>query len=524
MYRKFFLQLVALGILLLAAAGIFNMVVDPYGIWHIYRRTGLNQMPHEAQNVERMIKPVEFLQKRPQTIFLGTSKSNVSMDPDFYEGLTGKTAYNFAVSGETIYEMRRYLEYAAAVDPNLQEAIVEVNFLLFVQDDLYKLNRTEPGFDEQQLKKRGLTLKLLEKTLFSSQACKDSFLTISENQQNQYEHAYFKENGQVYEDSTAELHVRANLRYEDHLSMLQNNGPRAKHAQISEDSMKELERLVEFCRTHNIKLTLFIPPGHAEELEMIAQGWDLYHVWRKQIVQIAPVMDFKGYNSVTTSSIDESPGILGPYSNAYFWDSEHMKTEAADMVLACIAGQDIQDMPAGFGQWMTSENVEEIWTRLNTQRDAWQKKNMEWAERAWFFSGFYDRMPVVLSGSDPIRKKSVIRLNLPNGATRAALDLRQDQYFELSGLSLSCQDQLREVYAVLEDGNGQRYYSRANSLKSPDAVEFLKESNYDRNSFYLHRRVDNVPAGTYTLYIVECSRTGDIYLSEPMGSVVIHNN
>ena len=87
----------------------FCLIADPYEIWHIYSRQGFNLYSVKGENIERLTKPLNFIlhHKDAQTIIIGTSRADLSLESETWKSLTGNETYNFGVTSATIYEQKR---------------------------------------------------------------------------------------------------------------------------------------------------------------------------------------------------------------------------------------------------------------------------------------------------------------------------------------------------------------------------------------------------------------------------------
>jgi hypothetical protein len=126
---------------------------------------------------------------------------------------------------------------------------------------------------------------------------------------------------------------------------------------------------VKTSQNNSIKLNIFIPPMHAIHLEKyyIEGSWNLLETWKREVVKIAPVWDFSGYNSITTEPISESM--------KNYIDSSHYRKEVGDLVLNRILNYQIDTVPDDFGVLITPENIEQHLAKIRGDRAVWVKQN-----------------------------------------------------------------------------------------------------------------------------------------------------
>ena len=140
---------------------------------------------------------------------------------------------------------------------------------------------------------------------------------------------------------------------------------------FSEEFLNEFRLLVETCRERNIELTVFISPSHAAQWEALrAAGlWSEFEDWKREIVEITPVWDFSGYNSITTEPIADDM--------QHYWDSSHYRKEVGDLVMNRLFNYQVETVPTDFGVWMTRDTVNTHLSRIRTNRSQWASANSE---------------------------------------------------------------------------------------------------------------------------------------------------
>jgi len=126
------------------AVAVFNYAVDPY---RFYRKdkfddTSLGNNTQFLSN--RLIKPWVVRHKKPTAIIIGTSRSAV-IRPRHSTWPEGHS-YNLSITGQTVYEMLRFIEHAEANGP-LDKLMIGLDFEAFIQP----LPRVKPGFEESRL-------------------------------------------------------------------------------------------------------------------------------------------------------------------------------------------------------------------------------------------------------------------------------------------------------------------------------------------------------------------------------------
>ena len=532
MYKRFIFMLtmaVSLGFLLV---GSFNVLVDPYGVWGLCRIVGFNMLSPQAEVVERLVKPVEFLRldPMPDTVFLGTSQVMYAFDMDTYKRLTGHEAYNFGVRGASLYEQRRFLEHVLATDKNIQHLILGLSFSNFIRGKDIKQNFRPQSFVDisEQLEKNHITGDNLAKIVFSYAAIRESWIKIQANMENMWTHPYYMKSGKPYDDNLLDFFQRDHWRFDRTLILLERDGL-YEGAEIDEDAWHEFERIVSICRNNEIELTLFIPPVHAMQMEEVAACWDTYEEWRRRIVQVEKVLDCTGYNDITTT--DPKQGLVNEDTHPYFWDVMHCKTVVGDMIISQL----VDNTDAQIGVWLTSDNLEQHLRELRAGRSIWEAGHQDILEQIRYYRGFSPLVPQQLKKGNFTSGESVIRLHMArqsvapdaqanNGAVMARLEkdmpfhfnLKQSDYIDVIGSCFSSQTP-ECMYALLEGVSGSSYYALAEPVRSKETGDYMRSSRYDESGFRIYVSLRDLPVGEYGLRLVEVRQGGEVVESEVMG-------
>lgn len=365
----------------LAAVGTFNLVIDPYSIYNVVSRPGLNAVKPEVTKHLRMAKAKSVSWANPDTLILGSSTAETGLDP---AGLhAAKSAYNLGLSGANIYEVRRYYQHARAT-ARIKRVILVVDLFMF---NANLPNR--PDFDEQVLNvnadgspNRRIS-KLNLATLFSLDTTRASLATL----QGQDQPNAFLPNGQL-EWNYRSGHIRkfgygGAFAYAETFLRDGSFLPPPLRAFSFEradgyDSIAELAMIREMARKDGADLTVVISPSHARLLESMQQLglWEVFEDWKRQIVRTADsltagritVVDFSGYNPVTTEpvpAVEDKESVMQNY-----WDDFHFKKEIGDRIIARIDNN--ASAVGTFGVVLTLANLDDHLAQIRTERDQWR--------------------------------------------------------------------------------------------------------------------------------------------------------
>lgn len=503
----------AAAILLLFAS--LNLIIDPYGIWGWCRVIGFTMSSPKTEQTEYIMKPIELARVQPETLFLGTSQVMYAMDMDEYHRLTGRTAYNFGLRGETLYESRRYLEHALTVDPKLERVYLGLSYERFVDGDYFYTLHAREWFleNEAQLGHRWVVPSIIAKTVLSWQSLRDSKDKIVDNWRFRWTHPRFAL-GRPCDDNLLEFNQREHRHFDHSLKLLQREGV-FKNARLNGDAMQELKNIQEICYKHDLQLTVFILPVHARRMEMISASWDNYADWLREVVRISPVLDFTAYNEITMS--EARGGQVSEHTNPYFWDVLHAKASLGNMLLPDLLG----DTPLRMGQLITSENVDQHVAALRQGMLAWESVHPESMEEVRYYASFSAIMPLALRNKLWTKGRSVIRLSQAQADRLLQMVRKQSDVLDLSGLRLTAFGQRSQAYAVLENEAGERWYAMAEPVFDMSAAGIMHTHAYDECGFRVLEHLWEMPVGTYTVYLLEVADDGQVCQSEELAELIV---
>ena len=518
MYTRFCACFISMIIICGSAIAVLNMVVDPYDVWNIYQSVGINQWKFKSEDKERLIKPITVSELQPNVIFLGNSRALDALDAETYQYIFDKTAYNMSVPGITIYEARKYIEHAIAVDSKLEEVILCIDFEMFAENEGTLLKRFEPGFDENQLGHKRMTVNNLAVTLMSWQAFKDSIATILINNNYRIEEPYFVE-GRYGETALNYRNHKQDTQFHSQLAYQMRKGNVYTDTWLSDESFNELQCIIDVCRQNNIKITSLILPTHARLMESRTMCWDVFESWRKRIVQMMPVVCFDFYNDKTMTYIN---GRVEDDTDAYFWEVSHPKKSYGDLILSFLSkGHD----ELGFGMYVNADNVDECLQLLRRGRAVWENLHPESIEEVKYFSGFYEQTPVMLSGKVILHDGYSLPIDLDESKSKKKY--KQSEMLDLSGVRQWRAKNGLAIYGVLMRTDGKTYYALAEPQETPKSkiavglMGFLNKHNHDMRGFRLAEPLENVKPGEYDVYILEVDSSGEVYKSDILESVII---
>lgn len=359
LYKKFLRDFVIISTAISIFVAAFCVIADPYEIWHIYSRQGVNLYSVKGENIERLTKPLNFFihHKNAQTIILGSSRADYSLNPATWENLTGSKTYNFAVASATMHENFRYLEYIIENDKNLDEIILCVDFFTFVDNPNNDIFNIIPPFEENKLGKFLPTLQDFQKILFSWDAIKDTYKNFEKNSAENLNFPCHDFNGKFTDEYLVYHYKSYNLGF-NYVFDMWNERIDFSTAEILEDAVKDFQAAVKLCNENNIKLHVCIFPLYPLHYECFNDCWSVYEDWKVKLVDTAPIYDF--------TCFDENF-----IRKENFWDTSHCKSIIGDKILNSIHSGNLE-----FGELITPENVQNHNEKIARQRKSWRQKNL----------------------------------------------------------------------------------------------------------------------------------------------------
>ena len=224
------------------------------------------------------------------------------------------------MTNATIYEIRRYLEYAATNDKNLQEIILCADFFQFVDNPNQDIFKVLPYKDEKTFEDSLPTLANFQKVLFSWNAIKDSFNNCSKNFKKSYDYPCHDLNGKFSEKHIENLFGKNNAKFFKIFNFWKTKINFSEVA-LQNSALEDFQKIVEFCAEKKLKLYVCILPLYPVQYENFNDCQNVYEEWKIRLAEIFPIYDFTYFGK-----------DLMQRQN--FWDSSHVKSNIGDKILA----------------------------------------------------------------------------------------------------------------------------------------------------------------------------------------------
>lgn len=361
-------------------AGV-NMLVDPYGIWNVIEIQGLNSEKSELAAHERIFKTVGLTRQLAKTVILGTSRSDIGLDPR--HPALGTSGLNLAISSQPNHESRLFFDRAIDVMGS-KTVVIGLDFFvansLLIQPPDFVADNYEAGRSAALIASVS-TLKDSLKTLINRKTNPGDTWT-PEGLRNGWDKRVEKDLGHRKMMASSEMGYLNNHYLAPTACAFQFIATDSKPTPI--DEIRAI-----FIRAHRDRITLklLVSPSHARQWETLAAAgrWDQWEEWKHQLVKMNeeeaqragqppfPLRDFSGYNSITTETVPP----LGDIQTMMRWyfDSSHYTPAAGDLVLDRIFNYQSPDrtVPDDFGVLMTSQTIEAHLARIRADRERYRQ-------------------------------------------------------------------------------------------------------------------------------------------------------
>ena len=341
--------------------GVINWLIDPQDVFNTPNYLGINNVKPDKDKNDRLFKAIDITRIRPKIIIVGSSRAKQGINPEYTVFDQSAGVYNLALNGPNFYEVRKYIEHAIYNQPDIKEIVLGIDFFMF---NAHIDN--QPTFSESRLEKKHLTLDDAIKVLFSFDTLNNSKDTVIASKNQKPIDDNYGENGFMPNRNAdkPENMWRFNQSIKLYFTLHSNY-------EFSEQYWLDFAEVVALCQKNNIKLRVFISPSHATHWESIyiTNRWKVFEEWKRKIVQLTPVWDFSGYNSVTTESIKNKMDN--------YVDNSHYTPEIGNLILNRIFNYKTSQVPNDFGVLLTTDNIDFHLENVRQQRQKWVNNNPE---------------------------------------------------------------------------------------------------------------------------------------------------
>jgi hypothetical protein len=345
--------------LLFPLIALFNYVIDPYGLNQMFSIRGVNYFKKSNTGYTYRFKTNIVMDNEFETLLLGTSRTGV-MDPDVVKKYREGEAFSFDAPISTIEMQYKIFKYVMEFN-DIKNLIYGVDFMSFNGSRLPKVNFKEFTQLEENIveKKRIYNFDIY----FNWDTFKSSWDVIYRNITNKsiivdhYRYRdgmrIFSKNQHLYDGGNYPLQQKINDSFREFYNPVVGV---YKNYKFSNKHLDYFRKIIEYCKEHNIKVWVYIPPMTSEHFDSFKSAgyYDKFEHFKRELVNITPFVDFTGHNTITNN-------------NHNYWDSSHLRPELTEPIMARLFNDKSVDIPSDFGVMVTKDNIEEHLKDLKNQ-------------------------------------------------------------------------------------------------------------------------------------------------------------
>lgn len=398
--KKFVMWYLLLPIVLVCLVVVFNILIDPYGIFRVVSIQGINsEKPSVTSNLRLSKAHAAHYFKLTAAIF-GTSRAEKSIDPEHpgFKAL-GYHTYNMAMAGGGLYEIYRTLQHTYyASNRKLKLAIIGLDFLMFNANREEIVFGTEIlNYDEKRLMLSpsqsyftttflfdidSILLKTAARssvsTILQQDSKKESEMRRLHPEAIKPKELYLSNGMRRPEKVVLFPHRVATISNEKYyMEKVWTAGPEQRFCTSLPGDRKStfdtLRNIINFSRKNNIELRFFMSPTHARALLAIKEAglWDAFEEVKRGTVDILaedaarypnlkPIVlwDFMNFNTITTEPFPE----LSDHNSKmqWYWEMSHYKIATGNLILDRVMNykESFREVPSDFGVLLTKNNIE----------------------------------------------------------------------------------------------------------------------------------------------------------------------
>lgn len=349
-YNKKFLGVLFCTLFLIA---LLNILSDPYNIFNVPTIKKFNFYKPDAKRQERLTKFLNLkMLKNVDTVFIGVSRTDWSLDPQYYKKITNKNGANMAMAAADFNEFKEIIYNSIKIHPEIK------TILLAVDIEKYMPMITEKTSFDINAENPNITPNEIANVIFSIDTTVSSFVTLVKNISGVERRVYL---------SNGMKHIFCNNDIESSfvgtINEYGNSGNFFKKEKID---LSELKKFIAELSAKDINVILYIPPLHITFLEIYDynEAWDGIEKFKKELAKIQPFYDFMYVHPINLEKI--TPDMK------YYFEASHSTYIVGEKILDKVFNN-----KGDFGVLVNLENVNKH-NKINRKNiKLWQKENPE---------------------------------------------------------------------------------------------------------------------------------------------------
>ena len=410
---RFLLSMLAFAVVCAAAVAGFSVLVDPHLIFNRPRVAGFNAVKPAAETRERLMKAYQAMRVAPRTVVVGTSRSDIGMDPAskaWPEGML--PVYNLSMVAADVGTNLRNLEHMAATRRGLpmpQYLIVGLDFETFFLYHLRTAGRSalrradigSPSLAQESDERfeqlamghtlpRGRVLQDMGRALFTVDGFVDSINSVVASRLGNPGPDLLPDgrlsDGQLRQWNLADgVEVVFNQKNVD--TLRQYREPRLVLSETPGGVMPEMAQvraMIAFARQHKMKLILAVQPTHMSRLELLDHlgYWPEFERWKRVLAETVAeaaatqadvtLWDFAGFEPPVREPMPQGRQRSTPLQ--YFWDPVHYSSSLGDVLISSMLGN---AKAPNFGAVLTPATLEARLLQVRQDREEFKRLQPE---------------------------------------------------------------------------------------------------------------------------------------------------
>lgn len=338
-------------LVLVLLVGAVQIRLDPLGIWNSPVVAGLNQAKPQQRGVERLLKPYQHADARPEVLFFGTSRVSHGI-PATWPGVPDAEVYNFGLNASRMDEAMRAVRHAVAVQkPRVVVIGVDPGMFVGRKTDEKPLRWGWDPWRDRAIRHGFGPLFKLRDGVFSIDALEGTRRMLEESAKHP-EAVYFERGTRI---------DKASLPHVDRMGWRERMFTYTRdyeHLRPQPAMVELLGETVRALRATGVTVHVVFVPDHA----------DLIAVWRTHPEAWRRLAGLKRALARETRFLDVYQVMGWTRRRKNFRDVAHLNRRIGEGIVRRLNGGD------GPGTWITVENVHEEVQKQADNVDAYLRK------------------------------------------------------------------------------------------------------------------------------------------------------
>jgi hypothetical protein len=369
---------------LLSAVVVVNLVVDPYGLFHVVDVVGLNSVKSQASERGPLFKHTGVERMHPSGLVLGNSRAEIGFDPESPAWPAwARPAFNLALPGAGISAVAGdFAKALRGTTPRL--VVVGLDFLDFRVDPASGDTFTAPAESTDALPE----MRERASALITMSALVDSLATVKAQHEpypTSLTAAGFNPKRDYVGIARREGYFALFRQRDQENALTYLRGPKGVFQAGGRPApgFDAVDSIIALARAHGITLRFVIYPYHAHTLTLfhLTGLWPAYEDWKRELVRRVDaaqgtmdveLWDFTGFFPYADERVPQ-PGDTRTELQ-WYWEAGHFKKSLGDLLLA-----NMLDAPDGerWGRRLTGRDLEDDLREQRTARDGYERRHAD---------------------------------------------------------------------------------------------------------------------------------------------------